>query len=501
MKSTVTSLLGSAALAAAHGIVNNGVIGGKNFTFYQPYQDPYMNPAPERISRAIQSNGPVEDVTSLDIQCGAATAGGGTKPAKLVAKAAAGEEVTLDWTLWPESHIGPTITYMAKCANDDCTTWQPSAKDNVWFKVQEEGREGTSNNWGATPLMKAGNSGVKYTIPECIAPGQYLVRHEIIALHAASSYPGAQFYPSCHQIEVTGSGSTNPSDLVAFPGAYKGSDAGITYNAYQAQPYTVPGPKVFSCSGSAPISSAAPAPSAPAATTAPASPSQTAIADDDEEDCPATTTAAAPVATPTKPAGDEEDDCPAETTAPVTAPTPTKPADNEEDDCPAETPSATSSAAASGPTAKDVDVEEDDCPAETPATTTAAAPVATPTKPAGDEEDDCPAETTAPATAPTPTKPADNEEDDCPAESTAPVATPTAAADEDEDCPAETTAPATAPTPTKPAGDDEDDCPAESTAPVATPTAAAGDEDDCPAETPSAAPKVKRMAFHERRLA
>ncbi|KDN71242.1 putative glycosyl hydrolase family 61 [Colletotrichum sublineola] len=450
MKSTVTSLLGSAALAAAHGIVNNGVIGGKNFTFYQPYQDPYMNPAPERISRAIQSNGPVEDVISLDIQCGAATAGGGTKPAKLVAKAAAGEEVTLDWTLWPESHIGPTITYMAKCANDDCTTWQPSAKDNVWFKVQEEGREGTSNNWGATPLMKAGNSGVKYTIPECIAPGQYLVRHEIIALHAASSYPGAQFYPSCHQIEVTGSGSTNPSDLVAFPGAYKGSDAGITYNAYQAQPYTVPGPKVFSCSGSgsgsgsAPISSAAPAP---------ASPSQTAIADDDEEDCPATTTAAAPVATPTKPAGDEEDDCPAET------------------------PSATSTAAASGPTAKDVDVEEDDCPAETPATTTAAAPVATPTKPAGDDEDDCPAE------------------------STAPVATPTAAADEDEDCPAETTAPATAPTPTNPAGDDEDDCPAESTAPVATPTAAAGDEDDCPAETPSAAPKVKRMAFHERRLA
>ncbi|KAK1957558.1 hypothetical protein LY78DRAFT_663518 [Colletotrichum sublineola] len=473
MKSTVTSLLGSAALAAAHGIVNNGVIGGKNFTFYQPYQDPYMNPAPERISRAIQSNGPVEDVTSLDIQCGAATAGGGTKPAKLVAKAAAGEEVTLDWTLWPESHIGPTITYMAKCANDDCTTWQPSAKDNVWFKVQEEGREGTSNNWGATPLMKAGNSGVKYTIPECIAPGQYLVRHEIIALHAASSYPGAQFYPSCHQIEVTGSGSTNPSDLVAFPGAYKGSDAGITYNAYQAQPYTVPGPKVFSCSGSgsgsgsgsAPISSAAPAP---------ASPSQTAIADDDEEDCPATTTAAAPVATPTKPAGDEEDDCPAET------------------------PSATSTAAASGPTAKDVDVEEDDCPAETPATTTAAAPVATPTKPAGDDEDDCPAESTAPVA--TPTAAAD-EDEDCPAESTAPVATPTAAADEDEDCPAETTAPATAPTPTKPAGDDEDDCPAESTAPVATPTAAAGDEDDCPAETPSAAPKVKRMAFHERRLA
>ncbi|KAK2040673.1 hypothetical protein LZ31DRAFT_557655 [Colletotrichum somersetense] len=490
MKSAITSLLGSAALVAAHGIVNNGVIGGKNYTFYQPFQDPYMNPAPERISRAISSNGPVEDVTSLDIQCGAATAGGGTKPAKLVAKAAAGEEVTLDWTTWPESHIGPTITYMAKCANNDCTTWQPG-NQAIWFKVQEKGRDGTSNNWGATPLMKAGNSGVKYTIPECIAPGQYLVRHEIIALHSASSYPGAQFYPSCHQIEVTGSGSTSPSELVAFPGAYKGTDAGITYDAYKAQTYTIPGPKVFSCSGSGsesgsvPASSAAPASSAPAATTAPTTPSQTPIADgdddgDDDEDCPATSTAAAPVATPTQPAEDGEDDCPAET------------------------PSTTSSAAASSPTAKEVDAEEEDCPAENTTATTPAAPVATPTKTATEDEDDCPAETTAPVTTPTPTQSAADDEDDCPVESTAPIVTPTAAADNDEDdCPAETTVPVTTPTPTHSAADDEDDCPAESTTPIASPAptaVAGGDEDDCPVETPTAAPRAKRMTFHERRL-
>ncbi|KZL80152.1 cellulose-growth-specific protein [Colletotrichum incanum] len=404
MKSTIASLLGSAALVAAHGIVDNGLIGGENYTFYQPYQDPYMNPAPDRISRPIQGNGPVEDVTSIDLQCGGYTAGGveGSKPAKLVAKAAAGEEVTLNWTLWPESHIGPTLTYMAKCPNDDCTTWQPGT-DAVWFKIQEEGREGTTNNWGATPLMKAGNSGVKYTIPECIAPGQYLVRHEIIALHAAYSYPGAQFYPGCHQIEVTGSGSTSPSDLVAFPGAYKGTDAGITFDAYKAQEYTIPGPAVFSCSGSgsgsAPVSSAAPATTA-AATSAPATsvasaatPSQTAVADDDEEDCPA------------------------------------------------ETPSATTSAAASVPTIKAEDEYEDDCPAETPAASTTAAPVATPTQAADEDEDDCPAESEAPVATPTPTQAADEDEDDCPAESEAPVATPTPtqAADEDEDdCPAET---------------------------------------------------------------
>jgi hypothetical protein len=42
--------------------------------------------------------------------------------------------------------------------------------------------------------MKDGGS-VTYTVPKCIAPGYYLVRHEIIALHSAYTYPGAQFYP------------------------------------------------------------------------------------------------------------------------------------------------------------------------------------------------------------------------------------------------------------------------------------------------------------------
>lgn len=119
--------------------------------------------------------------------------------------------------------------------------------DAVWFKIAEDGRDGTSDTWGDTPLMSNGNAGYSYTIPSCLAAGYYLVRHEIIALHAAYSYPGAQFYPGCHQLQVTSSGSTKPSNLVSFPGAYVGSDPGITYDAYQAQTYTVPGPDVFTC--------------------------------------------------------------------------------------------------------------------------------------------------------------------------------------------------------------------------------------------------------------
>ncbi|KAF0320914.1 hypothetical protein GQ607_011816 [Colletotrichum asianum] len=386
MKYTVASLLGSAALVAAHGYVENATIGGEAYTFYQPFQDPYTSPAPERVSRAIQGNGPVEDLTSIDIQCGGYSAGGvkGSSPAKLEAKAAAGSEVTLNWTLWPDSHMGPTITYMAKCPDAGCTDYLPGT-DAVWFKVQEDGREGTSNTWGATPLMKAGNSGVKYTIPECLAPGHYLVRHEIIALQASYEYPGAQFYPGCHQLEVTGSGSTSPSDLVAFPGAYKAADPGITYDAYKAQEYTIPGPALFSCSGgsgsgsgsgSGAASSAAPvATSAPAATSAAATTSAPAAAATDaadEEDCPVETpTATAAItqaavseaaATPTD-AGDEED-CPAESeasAAPVATPTPTQAASDDEDDCPAE-----SEAPVATPTPTQAADDEEDCPVETP---------------------------------------------------------------------------------------------------------------------------------------
>lgn len=106
---------------------DNATIGGQLYTFYQPYSDPYINPAPQRISRAIQGNGPVQDVTLADVQCGGWTEGGisGSKPAALHAEVAAGSEVSLRWTLWPDSHVGPLITYMARCPDAGCNGYMP----------------------------------------------------------------------------------------------------------------------------------------------------------------------------------------------------------------------------------------------------------------------------------------------------------------------------------------------------------------------------------------
>lgn len=114
-------------------------------------------------------------------------------------------------------------------------------KDAVWFKIAEDGKH-ADGTWGVTALTKANSPGYTYTIPACLKAGSYIVRHELIALHNAAQYPGPQFYPGCHQIKVTGGGSTAPSGLVSFPGAYTGKDA-----IYDGKTYKVPGPAVFQC--------------------------------------------------------------------------------------------------------------------------------------------------------------------------------------------------------------------------------------------------------------
>jgi len=125
----ITSALLFATAVAGHGYVSNATIGDKEYTFYLPYQDPYMEPKPQRISRPIQGDGPVENVAISDVQCGGYAVGGieGSSPAALHADAAAGSEVELFWTLWPESHMGPSVTYMAKCPDTGCNNWMPES--------------------------------------------------------------------------------------------------------------------------------------------------------------------------------------------------------------------------------------------------------------------------------------------------------------------------------------------------------------------------------------
>ncbi|EEB92275.1 hypothetical protein MPER_09241 [Moniliophthora perniciosa FA553] len=204
--------------------------------------------------RVPDYDGPIQDVTSNDFICN-----GGINPyhqpiSQTVIQVPAGAEVTAEWhhtldgatgaadDVIDASHKGPIITYLAKV--NDATSLDVTGLQ--WFKIYEDGYDASSGTWAVDKLI-ANQGKVSFKIPDCIPAGQYLMRHELIALHAAGSYPGAQFYMECAQLEITGGGSASPA-TVSFPGAYAGSDPGITINIYQSLTrYTIPGPEVFAC--------------------------------------------------------------------------------------------------------------------------------------------------------------------------------------------------------------------------------------------------------------
>jgi len=196
-------------------------------------------------------DGPITDVTSNYIACN-----GGPNPTTASSKVinvAAGSTVQATWRhtltsgsddVIDASHKGPVIAYMKKVG--DATT--DVGYGAGWFKVSQAGlTNAASQNWAVTDLIN--NKGIQnIPIPSCIASGQYLLRAEIIALHAASSAGGAQFYMECAQINVTGGSGAKSPATVSLPGAYKSSDPGITINIYSnPTSYTIPGPAVFTC--------------------------------------------------------------------------------------------------------------------------------------------------------------------------------------------------------------------------------------------------------------
>jgi cellulase len=82
-------------------------------------------------------------------------------------------------------------------------------------------------------------------IPADIAPGEYVLRHEIIALHAAGQADGAQDYPQCVNLDIKGSGTAKPAG-VAMVGLYTPTDPGILFNLYGTfTSYSIPGPAVY----------------------------------------------------------------------------------------------------------------------------------------------------------------------------------------------------------------------------------------------------------------
>ncbi|KAG6919768.1 hypothetical protein DXG01_001607 [Tephrocybe rancida] len=198
--------------------------------------------------RVTPTNNPVTDVTSTDITCNVNGLSGSTVSTLTVN---AGASITFEWHQHAQrtgedpisgGHKGPVQVYIAKAPSSVADF---DGQGAVWTKIYSSGLVDPATQEWATDIVNTNSGKHSVTLPSSLPAGQYLLRAEIIALHVASSYPGAQFYIGCAQVNIASGGSASPPK-VALPGAYAGSDPGITVNIYNnLQSYTAPGPAVW----------------------------------------------------------------------------------------------------------------------------------------------------------------------------------------------------------------------------------------------------------------
>ncbi|GAW22141.1 hypothetical protein ANO14919_116760 [Xylariales sp. No.14919] len=168
-----------------------------------------------------------------------------SKNGALTKSVKAGGTIDFEWTVWPHD-IGPVLTYVAQCSGD-CADADKSAL--LWVKIDEEGWDASTSTWASRKLIDNNNTWTT-TVPSTLAAGNYVFRHEIIALHGGSSLNGAQNYPQCFNIEITGSGTDKPTGTLGVD-LYKEDDAGILFNPYTTfDSYPIPGPALYGGSGS-----------------------------------------------------------------------------------------------------------------------------------------------------------------------------------------------------------------------------------------------------------
>ncbi|KAK7048363.1 glycosyl hydrolase family 61-domain-containing protein [Favolaschia claudopus] len=238
MKLAIFLLFLCPSLVVAHGWVGSISIAG---TVYQG--PPLGTSDPAHVIRQVDTNSPVTSVSDPNLSCGPHA-----QPASDIADANPGDLIGVDWvsTAGPWFHnVGPMLTYLANCGSAPCS--QFDASNAMWFKIQQVGRD-ASGAWAQASLNNGAPAMLK--LPSNLAPGNYLLRHEIIALQNGVSQGGAEFYASCSQLHVGGSGSGVPtsSDLVKIPGAYSAVDPGILVDVYSNTdaPYIFPGPPIAS---------------------------------------------------------------------------------------------------------------------------------------------------------------------------------------------------------------------------------------------------------------
>ena len=164
-------------------------------------------------------------------------------PAQRHARVSAGSDVKFHWNQFHPSHHGPIINYMAKCPGS-CAKVDKTQLE--FFKVSETGLESpepSPGTWATDDMRDKQDLSWTVQVPPTLAPGNYVLRHELIALHDADKPDHAQNYPQCINLKVTGTGTDVPPGIPATK-FYKPTDPGIFISIWwpRVVKYIIPGP-------------------------------------------------------------------------------------------------------------------------------------------------------------------------------------------------------------------------------------------------------------------
>lgn len=123
----------------------------------------------------------------------------GDKGVARVCEANAGDSISFIWRSWPDasnpgsidpSHQGPCAVYLKKAPEGTSVTKMKASGDG-WFKIFHDGVK--DGKFCSQRIIENGGK-MKVRLPTDLAPGEYLIRGEQIALHQAKSRFGAQYY-------------------------------------------------------------------------------------------------------------------------------------------------------------------------------------------------------------------------------------------------------------------------------------------------------------------
>ncbi|TYJ59091.1 hypothetical protein B9479_000080 [Cryptococcus floricola] len=237
-KVALATLAGLAALpsALAHGHVTSWQIGDTTYAGFNPSNSAELGSTPERAT--TNSDQGFADYTSDVV-----ATGGTATSSDLVANATAGDTVIVTWNTWPDSHKGSVTQWMAHCPDDLCAG--TAGADMDWFKISQSSYDESSDSWPTDYIAE--NLIWTFTLPTNLAAGQYLLRHELLAMHTTGA---PQFYPVAIEMQLESSGSTTPSPTGTFPDMYTSDDdMALTQNIYGGSAlnaeFVVPGVAVY----------------------------------------------------------------------------------------------------------------------------------------------------------------------------------------------------------------------------------------------------------------